>query len=254
MIKKVDLNCDMGESLGIYTLGSDEQIMPHISSVNIACGFHAGDPTWMRRTIRLAEHLGVAIGAHPSLPDLAGFGRREIKMPLEDIKDLVVYQIGALQAFTSKKQLQHVKPHGALYNMGTVNEELARVVAEAVRDVDPDLILVGLAGSAWITAGQQIGLRVASEVFADRALNPDGTLVPRQQSGAVINDLEEVNAIGLKMVTEAKAIAINGEEIDIIGDTICIHGDTPQAVDLVRNLRQTMELAGVSIVPMSEII
>jgi UPF0271 protein len=228
--------------------------MPHISSVNIACGFHAGDPTWMRRTIRLAEHLGVAIGAHPSLPDLAGFGRREIKMPLEDIKDLVVYQIGALQAFTSKKQLQHVKPHGALYNMGTVNEELARAVAEAVRDVDPDLILVGLAGSAWITAGQQIGLRVASEVFADRALNPDGTLVPRQQSGAVINDLEEVNAIGLKMVTEAKAIAINGEEIDIIGDTICIHGDTPQAVDLVRNLRQTMELAGVSIVPMSEII
>lgn len=228
--------------------------MSYISSANIACGFHAGDPMWMKLTVRTAEQTGVAIGAHPGFPDLMGFGRREMKITPEEAKNYVIYQIGALQAFTSSKRLQHVKPHGALYNMGAANEELARAIAEGVKEVDPELILVGLAGSAWIKVAQETGLRVASEVFADRALNPDGTLVPRSQSGAVIHDLEDVITRSLRMVTEGKATAITGEEIPVRADTICLHGDTPGAVDLARSLREGMEAAGVTVVPMSDFL
>ena len=251
MRKIIDFNCDLGESFGAYKLGFDEQLMPYISSANIACGFHAGDPMWMRLTVQMAEQAGVAIGAHPSLPDLMGFGRREMKVTPEEAKNYVIYQIGALQAFISTKRLQHVKPHGALYNMGAVNEELARAVAEGIKEVDPALILVGLAGSAWIKVGQETGLRVASEVFADRALNPDGTLVPRSQLGAVIHDFEDVVARSVRLVTEGKVMAINGEEIHIRADTICLHGDTPGAVTLAQGLRREMEAAGVAVVPMS---
>ena len=250
MQKIVDLNCDIGEGFGIYELGFDAKLMPHISSANIACGFHAGDPTYMRRTVRLAEATGVGIGAHPGLPDLMGFGRREMMVNPDEARDYVVYQIGALQAFTRTKRLQHVKPHGALYNMGARNEELARVVAEAVTEVDPDLILVGLAGSTWIKVGRELGLRVACEVFADRSVNPDGTLVPRKHPRAVINDVEEVTTRVLRIVTEGKVTAINGEEIEMAGDTICLHGDTPGAIDLARILRQRLEAAGVTIVSM----
>ena len=228
--------------------------MPYISSANIACGFHAGDPMWMRRTVSLAEQAGVAIGAHPSFPDLLGFGRREMKATPEEVKNYVIYQVGALQAFTRTKRLQHVKPHGALYNMGAVNEEIARAVAEGIREVDRELILVGLAGSAWIKVGQQIGLRVASEVFADRAFNPDGTLVPRSQPGAVIKDLEKVVAASLKMVLEGKAVAVTGKEIRIRADTICLHGDTPGAVELARNLRERIDAAGVDVMPLSDFL
>ena len=252
--KYIDFNCDLGESFGAYKLGLDEQLMPYISSANIACGFHAGDPMWIRQTVHMAEQAGVAIGAHPGFPDLMGFGRREMKVTPEEAKNYVIYQIGALQAFTRTKRLQHVKPHGALYNMGAVNEELARAVAEGIREVDADLILVGLAGSAWIKSGQQIGLRVASEVFADRALNPNGTLVPRSQPGAVIQDLEDIVARSLRMVTEEKAIAINGEEIHIRADTICLHGDTPGAVALAQSLRQGIEATGIAVVPMSDLV
>lgn len=244
----------MGESFGQYKLGFDEELMPYISSANIACGFHAGDPMWMRRTVSLAEQAGVAIGAHPSFPDLLGFGRREMKATPEEVKNYVIYQVGALQAFTRTKRLQHVKPHGALYNMGAVNEEIARAVAEGIREVDEELILVGLAGSPWIKVGQQIGLRVASEVFADRALNPDGTLVPRGQPGAVIEDLEKVVAASLKMVLEGKAVAVTGKEIQIRADTICLHGDTPGAVELARNLRARMDAAGVDVMPLSDFL
>lgn len=244
----------MGESFGQYKLGFDEELMPYISSANIACGFHAGDPMWMRRTVSLAEQAGVAIGAHPSFPDLLGFGRREMKATPEEVKNYVIYQVGALQAFTRTKRLQHVKPHGALYNMGAVNEEIARAVAEGIREVDEELILVGLAGSPWIKVGQQIGLRVASEVFADRALNPDGTLVPRSQPGAVIKDLEKVVAASLKMVLEGKAVAVTGKEIQIRADTICLHGDTPGAVELARNLRARMDAAGVDVMPLSDFL
>ena len=209
---------------------------------------------WMRRTVSLAEQAGVAIGAHPSLPDLIGFGRREMKVTPEEAKNYVVYQIGALQAFTKTKRLQHVKPHGALYNMGVTDEAIAKAIAEGVREVDVELILVGLAGSVWIKVGQQVGLRVASEVFADRALNPDGTLVPRSQAGAVIQDPEEAIAASLRMVIEEKAIAINGQEIPIRADTICLHSDTPGAVELARKIREKIEAAGVEVVPMSNFL
>ena len=254
MARKVDFNCDLGESFGTYQHGYDEQLMPYISSANIACGFHAGDPVWMRKTVSIAEKAGVAIGAHPSLPDLVGFGRREMKITPEEARNYVVYQIGALQAFTRTKRLQHVKPHGALYNMGAVDEAIARAVAEGVREVDPDLILVGLANSAWMKVGNELGLRVASEVFADRALNRDGTLVARGQPGAVIKDLDKVVAASLKMVVEGKATAIDGTEISIRADTICLHSDTPGAVDLARTLRERIETAGVSIVPMGSFL
>jgi len=249
MDRKVDVNCDLGEGFGAYKLGFDEEIMPHISSANIACGFHAGDPMYMRRTVRLAEAAGVGIGAHPGLPDLLGFGRREMMVSHHEARDYVVYQIGALQAFTETKRLQHVKPHGALYNMGARNEELARAVAEAVMEVDPNLILVGLTGSAWIKVGRELGLRVACEVFADRSVNPDGTLVPRKHPRAVIDDVEEVAARVLRIVTEGKVTAINGEEIEMTGDTICLHGDTPGAINLAQTLRRRLETAGVTIVP-----
>jgi len=250
MDRRVDLNCDMAEAFGVYRLGFDERIMPHISSANIACGFHAGDPVCMRRTVRLAEEAGVAIGAHPGLPDLLGFGRREMMVSPDELRDYVTYQIGALQAFTRAKKLQHVKVHGALYNMGARNEGLARAVAEAVREVDPELILVGMAGSAWIKVGRELGLRVACEGFADRSLNPDGTLVPRSQPGAIIADVEEVIARVLRIVTEGKVLAINGEEIDMAADTICLHSDTPGAGNLAQALRQRLEAAGVLVVPM----
>lgn len=250
MDRKVDVNCDIGEGFGAYRLGFDEEIMPYISSANIACGFHAGDPAHMRRTVRLAESAGVAIGAHPGLPDIMGFGRREMMVSLEEARDYVVYQIGALQAFSKTKKLQHVKPHGALYNMGARNEELAKAVAEAVKEADPDLILVGMAGSAWVRVGREIGLRVACEVFADRAVNPDGTLVPRSRAGAVISGVGEVVARALRMITEGRVTAIDGEEIEMRGDTICLHGDTPGAPQLARTLRQGLEAAGVTVVPM----
>ena len=240
----------MGESFGTYKLGFDGELMPYISSANIACGFHAGDPMCMRQTVHLAEEAGVAIGAHPGFPDLMGFGRRDMQVSPEEARNYVMYQVGALQAFTKAKRLQHVKPHGALYNMGARNEELARAVAEAIREVDPNLILVGLSGSAWVNVGREVGLRVASEVFADRALNPDGTLVPRSQPKAVVHEVDDVVARVLKMVTEGKAFAVNGEEVEVRGDTICLHGDTPGAVVLARTLRQRLEAAGVAVVPM----
>ena len=250
MDRDVDLNCDMGEGFGVYELGSDEEIMPYVSSANIACGLHAGDPAHMRRTVRLAESVGAAIGAHPGLPDMTGFGRREMMVSLDEARDCVVYQIGALQAFTKARKLQHVKPHGALYNMGLRNEELASAVAGAVKEVDPDLILVGMAGSSWITAGRELGLPVACEVFADRAVNPDGTLVSRSHPGALITDPEAAAARVLRMITEGRVTAINGQDIEMRGDTICLHGDTPGAVALAQMLRRRLNAAGVTVVPM----
>jgi UPF0271 protein len=228
--------------------------MPYITSANIACGFHAGDPMWMQRTVALAEKAGVAIGAHPGLPDLIGFGRREMKITPEEAKNYVKYQVGALQAFTSAKRLQHVKPHGALYNMGVVDKAIARAVAEAVAEVDRGMILVGLSGSVWIEAGEEVGVKVAREVFADRALNPDGTLASRSQPGSVIEDTEKVIAASLKMVLERKATAIDGREIPIEADTICLHGDTPGSVELARKLRERMEEAGIQVIPINRFL
>lgn len=250
MQTRVDINCDMGEGFGPFALGFDAEIIPHISSANIACGFHAGDPLHMRQTVLLAEAASVGVGAHPGLPDLMGFGRREMMITPEEAAAYVTYQIGALQAYTSSGKLQHVKPHGALYNMGMRNEGLAFAVAEAVKKVDPELILVGMAGSSWIKAGREVGLRVAREVFADRSVNPDGTLVHRSHPGAVIGDIDQVVDRVMSMVSDGKVMAIDGQEVEMTGDTICLHGDTPGAADMARTMKQRLESAGVTVLPM----
>ncbi len=251
---KIDFNCDMGESFGTYKLGYDEEVIRYITSANIACGFHAGDPMWMRTTVRLAEEHGVAVGAHPGFPDLHGFGRRNMAVTPDEAKTDVIYQIGALAAFTRGKKLQHVKPHGAMYNLAVGGGDLARAICEAVLEVDPEMVLVVLAGTPWVHLATEMGLRVAREVFADRALNPDGTLVSRSTPGAVIHDTEEVVERSIKMVTEGKVTAISGEEISVSADTICLHGDTPGAVQLAASLRSRLEAAGVEIVPLSRLV
>lgn len=250
----IDFNCDMGESLGMYKMGFDEEVIKHITSANIACGFHAGDPMWMNHTVKLAEDNNVAIGAHPAFPDLNGFGRRNMSLTPDEVKNDLKYQIGALQAFTSGKKLQHVKPHGAMYNMAVNDEDLARAICESILEVDPDMILLALAGSRWVEIAEDMGLRVAREIFADRALNPDGTLVSRSKPGSVIHDIEEVVENSLKMVTEGKARAITGDEIEVQADSLCLHGDTPGAVDMAKSLKIALEREGVEIKPVGTII
>ena len=254
MAKQIDLNCDMGESFGMYTMGLDEEVIKYISSASIACGFHAGDPTWMRRTVRLAEGHGIAVGAHPGYPDLVGFGRRNMDSTPQEVKDDLVYQIGALQAFTKAKRLQHVKPHGAMYNRAVDDGELARAICEAVLEVDSGMILVALAGSRWAYVAAEMGLRVATEIFADRALNPDGTLVSRSLPGSVLHDVGEVAERSVRMVTEGKARAISGEELEVEATSLCIHGDTPGAVEMAAAVRRGLEAEGVSIVPMGRLV
>ena len=254
MSDKIDLNCDMGESFGMYRMGLDEEVIKYITSANIACGFHAGDPMWMRHTVRLAERRGVAVGAHPSFPDLGGFGRRNMAVTPEEAKNDIIYQMGALQAFTNKKNLQHVKPHGAMYNRAVNDEALARAICEAVLEVNPGIILLALAGSPWVEIGEDMGLRVARETFADRALNADGTLVSRSTPGSVIHDIETVVERSIKMVTEGKATAITGEEIEVRTDSLCLHGDTPGAVEMAQSLNKELKAAGVQIVPIGKIL
>ena len=254
MPAKIDFNCDMGESFGMYKMGFDEEVIRHITSANIACGFHAGDPMWMRHTVSLAESHGVAIGAHPSFPDLNGFGRRNMIVSPEEAKNDVTYQVGALQAFTTAKKIQHVKPHGAMYNMAVNDESLAQAICESILDIDSEMILVALAGSRWIDIAEDMGLKVAREIFADRALNPDGTLVSRSLPGSVIHDTEQVVERSLRMVTEGKAVAISGEEIEVKADSLCLHGDTPGAVEMAAALKQQLEAEGVDIMPLSRIL
>ncbi|CAI8053905.1 5-oxoprolinase subunit A [Geodia barretti] len=254
MTAKIDFNCDMGESFGMYKMGFDEEVIKHITSANIACGFHAGDPMWMRHTVDLALRHGVAIGAHPSFPDLNGFGRRNMVVSADEAKNDVTYQVGALQAFTADKKLQHVKPHGAMYNMAVNDESLAQAICESILEIDPDMILVALAGSRWLDIAEDMGLKVAREIFADRALNADGTLVSRSQPGSVIHDTAEVVERSLRMVTEGKATAITGEQIDVQADSLCLHGDTPGAVEMAASLKRELEAADVEILPLARIL
>lgn len=247
---RFDFNCDMGESFGAWRMGLDEEVIRHVTSANIACGFHAGDPATMRRTVRMAEDAGVGIGAHPGFPDLQGFGRRNLAATPDEVRDDLVYQIGALTAFTRSKRLQHVKPHGALYNMAVSGGDLARAIGEAVLEVDPSLVLVALAGSRWADQAEAMGLRVAREAFADRALMPDGTLVPRSKPGAVIHDTRLVIERSVRLVTEGTVVAISGEVVHVAADTLCLHGDTPDAVALASALRAALEAAGVELAPM----
>ncbi|SES82730.1 UPF0271 protein [Natronincola peptidivorans] len=253
---QVDLNSDIGESFGDYKLGLDEEVIQHISSANIACGWHAGDPVVMEKTIEMAVKRGVAVGAHPGYLDLMGFGRREMVITGEEAKAYMKYQIGALWAFAKSKgaKIQHVKPHGALYNMAAKNEMLAKSIAEAVYEVDSDMILVGLANSQLTKAGKEIGLKVASEVFADRAYNPDGTLVSRKLEGAVIHDTDKAIARVVRMVKEGKVEAVNGEDIMIQADSICVHGDNPQAVAFVKTIKSTLENENVQVIAMEKFI
>ncbi|TCP57603.1 UPF0271 protein [Tumebacillus sp. BK434] len=230
---RVDLNCDMGESFGAYELGRDEEILAYVTSANIACGFHAGDPSVMRKTVQMALEKGVAIGAHPGLPDLVGFGRRNMAISPQEAYDLTVYQIGALQAFVQAAggTLQHVKPHGALYNMAAQDAGLSLAIAEAVYRVDPALILYGLSGSQLVLAGEQIGLRTAHEIFADRTYQPDGTLTPRTAPGALIDDPATAAAQVIRMVRDGTVRA----------DTVCIHGDGHHALAFAGEIRKQLQ-------------
>jgi UPF0271 protein len=250
---RIDLNCDMGESFGAYTIGADAEVMASISSANVACGYHGGDPAVMRRTVRLAREAGVAVGAHPGFQDLAGFGRREMRLAPQEIEDMVLYQIGALAAIAQSEgvRLQHVKAHGALYNMAAKDRALADAVARAVAAFDRSLILFGLPGSELTRAGAGCGLRVASEGFADRAYEPDGSLTPRSRAGAVIHDTEAVVRRAVRMAVDGRVAATDGSEMVMHVETICTHGDTPGAQALTRALRAGLERAGVAIAPVA---
>lgn len=261
MTKKIqiDINSDVGESFGAYKIGLDEEVIPHITSANIACGFHAGDPGVMRKTISLAKKHGVEVGAHPGFPDLMGFGRRNIDATLEEIQDYVVYQMGALQAFASSQglKLQHIKTHGSLYNMAAANLKMTEAIAEAVAKVDQKIILVVLASAKrdpLLEIGKRYGIRIAFEAFADRAYNRDGSLVSRREKGAVISDHEIVVKRALKIAIEGKVIAIDGTEISLKADTLCVHGDNPAAVQMVKRMRESLKAAGVEVTPMKHFI
>jgi len=257
MIKRmrIDLNSDVGESFGIYRLGLDENVIPYITSANIACGFHAGDPGIMRKTVSLAKKHGVAVGAHPGFPDLLGFGRRNMEATLEEIQDYVVYQTGALLGFARAQglKLQHVKAHGSLYNMGAANPRIWEAMAEAVARIDPEIILVVLTSSireSLVEMGKRVGIRFAFEAFPDRAYNKDGSLAPRREKGAVIEDADRVAQRALKMALEGKVVSTEGTEIDLGADTLCVHGDNPAAVRMVKKVREGLAAAGVEVVPM----
>jgi UPF0271 protein len=256
-VKKIDLNCDMGESFGAYKLGMDEEVIQYVSSANIACAWHAGDPAVMNQTVAMALKHGVGVGAHPGYPDLLGFGRRNMDCTMDEIRNYVIFQIGALEAFCKVHgtQLQHVKPHGALYLTAVENEDVARVVAEAIVSVNPDLLYVALAGAKgelMTRIGQEVGLRVVYEAFPDRAYSPEGTLVSRRQPGAVVKDPQAVSERALRMVKEGVVIAVDGSTIPLEAQTLCVHGDNPKAVDLVRSIRETLEADGVSVTPMGK--
>ncbi|WP_145444414.1 5-oxoprolinase subunit PxpA [Staphylococcus hominis] len=246
---KVDLNCDLGEAFGNYSFGDDKDIIPLVTSANIACGFHAGDENVMNQTVKLAKKNHVSIGAHPGLPDLKGFGRRKMDISPTEVYNLIVYQLGALEGFCKVHQtrINHVKPHGALYNMGAKNKDIAKAIAKAVYDFDSAIVLVGLSNSLLISEAKAIGLKTASEVFADRRYEDNGQLVSRKEPDAVITDTDEALKQVLKMVTENKVISRNGKEIDLETDTICVHGDGKHALEFVEQIRKKLTKEGIDI-------
>ncbi|MGG4482787.1 LamB/YcsF family protein [Paenibacillus illinoisensis] len=248
-MKTIDINCDLGESYGIYRMPWDKAVLPLITSANIACGFHAGDPATMRSTVEKAMEHQIAIGAHPGLPDVQGFGRRSMDITPQEAYDMVVYQIGALDAFVRAYGgcMHHVKPHGALYNMAAENMRLAEAIAQAVYNVRPELYLYGLAGSALIEAADRTGLRSVSEVFADRTYGSDGKLTPRSHAGAVIGQPEQALAQVLRMVNEGVVVSTEGIAVPLKAETICIHGDGEHALSFAREIRRLLEAEGVTL-------
>jgi UPF0271 protein len=251
----IDLNSDMGESFGAYTIGADEEVLRWVTSANVACGWHGGDPSVMRRTIRRAKELGVRVGAHPGYPDLLGFGRRVMQITRQEARDYTLYQIGALRAFAEGLgvRLQHVKPHGALYNAAAKDRELSLGIAEGVAEAGGDLVLVGLPGSELVKAGREVGLRVAREAFGDRAYNEDGSLVSRAVAGSLITDPDAV-AERVLAFTRGVARALSGKEIRVEADTVCLHGDTPGAPAIARRVRERLTAAGIAVRPLGEFV
>lgn len=248
---RIDLNCDMGESFGAWQMGADTDVLPWVSSVNIACGFHAGDPAVMRRTVTAAVEAGVTIGAHVGLPDLAGFGRRAMALRPQEAYDLCIVQIGALSAVaaTCGTSLAHMKPHGALYHMAEHEPDLARALAQAVHDLDPGMRLVGRSGGQLVDAGQGLGLPVAHEVFADRRYQTDGQLVPRSVPGAVIEGVDEAATQALELAMHGRVRTLHGTTLELRADTLCIHGDRPDAEAMAQGIHQILRAAGVAIGP-----
>jgi UPF0271 protein len=248
-VRTVDINCDMGESFGAWSMGDDAAILPHVTSANIACGFHAGDPSVMRRTVRAALAHGVAVGAHPGLPDLAGFGRRAMDVTADEVYDMVAYQVSALVgiARTLKVGVSHVKAHGALYNMAARDQRLAEAIARAVADIDTSLLLFGLAGSVLVSEADRAGLVGVHEVFADRAYESDGTLTPRRIPGSMVDDPALAADRVVRMVQAGEVVTREGQVIAIRADTVCVHGDGAHAAAVAAALKQRLQVAGIEI-------
>lgn len=255
-MRKIDLNSDLGESFGAYTMGQDDQVLASVSSANVACGFHAGDPSVMVKTVKLAAQRGVAVGAHPGYPDLVGFGRRTMSCSPDEIYCDCLYQIGAIDGVCRAQgiELQHVKPHGAMYNAAAKDMNMAIAIAQAVKDISPSLILMGLAGSLFEEAARQVGIPFVSEAFADRAYMADGSLVPRTMKGAVIHDSQEAARQVLSMVTTGRIKAIDGTEIFMSPHSICLHGDTKEAVEMSAAVRKKLEEEKIVIANLKEVL
>ncbi len=251
MTDVIDLNSDLGEGFGRYTLGHDARLLQVVSSANIACGFHAGDPRTMQASVRLAHENGAGIGAHPGFPDLVGFGRRELRVSHDEIVTDIIYQIGALAGFCQAEgvRLQHIKPHGALYNMAAREPAVAHAILDAVVRFDPTTLLFVLPHSAFERTAREHNLRVVREIFADRAVEADGSLVARSKPGAVISDVQQVIGRTIRMIRMGVVTAITGEDIPMSGETICVHGDTPDAVVLLQRLRSALEDNGIRVQP-----
>ncbi len=252
---RVDLNSDLGESFGRYALGMDDKVIPLISSANVACGYHASDPVVMEKTVSLARDAGVRVGAHPGFPDLMGFGRRTMSVTPGEAKAYVLYQLGALYGFCKAcgTELQHVKPHGALYNMAAKDYQLSRAICEGIREFDPQLIVLALSGGQLAKAAMDMGLPVAQEVFADRGYEEDGTLVDRRKEGAMITDEEEAISRVARMVKERRVTAVTGKDIAIRADSVCVHGDGAKALAFVEKIRQAFDREGIEICPLASL-
>lgn len=253
---RVDLNSDLGESFGRYTLGMDDRIIPLITSANVACGYHASDPVVMEKTIAMAKEAGIRVGAHPGFPDLMGFGRRNMNVTPAEARAYTMYQLGALDAFCrgAGVKMQHVKPHGALYNMAAKDYKLATGICEAIKAFDDSLIVMALSGGELVRAAQDMGLRTALEVFADRAYEEDGSLVDRRKEGAMITDEDEAIERVIRMVKEQKVKAITGNDIPIKADSVCVHGDGEKALAFVQKIREEMTKEGIEICSLDDIV
>jgi len=254
MLNRIDINSDMGESFGAYKLGRDAEVMEYISSANIACGWHAGDPMVMEQTVRMAKERGVGVGAHPGYPDLMGFGRRRLDLSISEIENYMLYQMGALYAFAKAHglPLQHVKAHGALGNLAFVDLEVSKAIARAALRFSRETIFVALTGTVMVQAAKEVGVRCVEEVYADRVYNPDGTLQSRKIAGSVIHDPEKAARQALTILKEGHVIAHDGTKVKVKPETLCVHGDTPTAISILQKIREELKKASITVKPMGQ--